>query len=273
MSQRIAVIGTGGTISTPGRHDLDLHEYGEFSRPMQVDKLLERFAALLAGYDLLPVRLCAIDSVEMDPHLWLELHRCITATVSGDPSVAGVVVTHGTSSLEETAYFLQLSLKVRVPVVLVGAQRPPHAASSDAGMNILNAVRVALAPAARDSGVLVVMNDEVLSARDVTKSANFSLHAFRVPDHGMLGSVDADGHVAMYQRPLRRHAPDTEFLLDGLDVLPPVEIVYSYVGASGQTVTALVEGGCKGIVFAGMPPGRAAPAQDVELAELRAAAS
>ncbi len=266
MSQRIAVIGTGGSISTPARHDLDLHEYGEFSRPLQVDELLERFASMLPGYELLPVRFRAIDSVVMDPPLWLELHRCITETVSGDAAIVGVVVTHGTSSLEETAYFLHLSLKVRVPVVLVGAQRPPQGASSDAGLNLLNALRVALAPAAQDSGVLVVMNDEVHSAREVSKSANYSLHAFRAPDLGMLGSVDADGQVAMYRRPLRRHAPFTEFAVDGLGVLPVVEIVYSYAGASGRTVTALVEGGCRGIVFAGMPPGRAAPAQDIELA-------
>jgi L-asparaginase len=271
MAPRIAVIGTGGTISTPARHDLDAYEYGEFSKPMEVDELLDRFSRVLVGYELLPVRFRAIDSVDMNPPIWLDLNRQITETVANDESIVGVVVTHGTSTLEETAYFLHLTLKVPVPVIIVGAQRPPHAASSDTGINLLNALRVAAAPAARDSGVLVVMNDEVHSARDVAKSANFSLHAFRTPDFGMLGSVDPDGNVAMYRRPLRRHAPDTEFEISRLDDLPMVEIVYSYAGASGRPVAALVEDGCRGIVFAGMPPGRASPAQSVELA--RAASS
>jgi L-asparaginase len=271
MSPRIAVIGTGGTISTPARNDLDVWEYGEHAKPMQVDELLGRFSCVLVGYELLPVSFRAIDSVDMDPPIWLDLYRHITATVARDDSIVGVVVTHGTSTLEETAYFLQLTLKVQVPVILVGAQRPPDAVSSDTGINLLNALRVAAAPVARNSGVLVVMNDEVHSARDLVKSSNFSLHAFRTPDFGMLGCVDPDGTVAMYRRPLRRHAPDTEFDIGALDTLPAVEIVYSYAGASGRPIAALVEDGCRGIVLAGMPPGRASPAQSVELT--RAAAN
>jgi L-asparaginase len=266
MAPRIAVIGTGGTISTPARHDLDAWEYGQFSKPMEVDELLDRFARVLVGHELLPVRFRAIDSVDMSPSVWLELNRRITETVASDDSIVGVVVTHGTSTLEETAYFLHLALKVRVPVVVVGAQRPPHAVSSDTGINLLNALRVAAAPAARDAGVLVVMNDEVHSARDVVKSSNFGLQAFRSPDFGGLGGIDPDGNVVMYRRPLRRHAPATEFDVGGLDELPMVEIVYSYAGASGRPVAALVEDGCRGIVFAGMPPGRASPAQSAELA-------
>jgi L-asparaginase len=266
MSPRIAVIGTGGSISTPARHELDMHEYGEHAEPLEIDELLDRFSRVLSGYVLLPVRFRAIDSVAMDPPTWLDLHRCITETAEADDSIVGIVVTHGTSTLEETAYFLHLTLQVRVPVVLVGSQRPPHALSSDAGINLLNALRVAAAPAARESGVLVVMNDEVHCARDVAKCANFSLQAFRTPDFGMLGSVEPDGHVAMYRRPTRRHAPGTEFDVSGLDELPAVEIIYSYAGASGRPVAALVDEGCRGIVFAGMPPGRASPAQSAELA-------
>ena len=266
MSRRIAVIGTGGTISTPARHDLDMHEYGEFSKPMQVDELLAGFSRVLAEYEVLPMHFRAMDSAVMDPPMWLDLNRHITRAVASDDSIAGVVVTHGTSTLEETAYFLHLTLKVRVPVVVVGALRPPQAVSSDTGINLLNAVRVAAAPAARDLGVLVVMNEEVHSARDVAKTSNFALQAFRALDSGMLGNVDPDGGIAIYRRPLRRHAPDTEFDVTGLDDLPMVEIVYSYAGASGVPVSALVEAGCRGIVFAGMPPGRASPAQSAELA-------
>lgn len=266
MARRIAVIGTGGTISTPGRHDLDMHEYGEFSKPAPIEALLARFPGVLDGFEVLPVPFRAMDSALMDPRVWLDLGRHVARVVANDPSLTGVVVTHGTSTIEETAYFLHLTLKVRVPVVLVGAQRPPNVLSSDAGLNLLNALRVAAAPAARDLGVLVVMNDEVHSARDVAKLSNFGLQAFRSPDLGVLGHVDPDGEIALYRRPVRRHAPDTEFDVSGLDELPMVEIVYCYAGASGVPVAALVGSGCRGIVFAGMPPGRASSAQSTELA-------
>ncbi len=266
MPGRIAVIGTGGTISTPARGELDMHEYGEFARPLEVDALLAGFSRVLAGHEPLAMPFRAMDSALMDPPTWLELHRHVTRAAGSDESIAGVVVTHGTSTLEETAYFLHLTLKVRLPVVLVGSQRPLHALGSDAGNNLLDALRVAGSPAARGLGVLVVMNGEIHSAREVAKSSNFSLQAFRTPDYGILGRVEPDGTVAIYRRPARRHAPDTEFDVGARDDLPAVEIVYSYAGASGLPVAALVEGGCRGIVFAGMPPGRASPAQSVELA-------
>jgi L-asparaginase len=265
MTARIAVIGTGGSISTPARHDLDLYEYGQFSEPLQVDELMARFAPLLAGYSLLPVRFKAVDSVVMDSTLWLELHRQITETVEQDGRLDGVVVTHGTSSLEETAYFLQLTLRVQIPVVLVAAQRPPQAMGSDAGINLLNAVRVAASSAVAGAGVLVVINDEVHSAREVVKCSNFSLQAFQSPNFGTLGCVDPDGRVSLYRRPVRRHAPNVEFDIRGRVSLPEVEIVYCYAGASGRPIAALVAEGCPGLVFAGMPPGRASPAQEIEL--------
>jgi L-asparaginase len=266
MASRIAVIGTGGTISTPSRDALDLHEYGESSKPMQVDELLNHFAGFLLDHELIGVPWRAIDSVDMHPTMWLDLQRRISETVARDDSIVGVVVTHGTSTLEETAYFLHLTLRVQVPVVIVGAQRPAGAISSDAAINLVNALRVAASPQARATGVLVVMNNEVHSARDVTKASNFSLEAFRSTDFGPLGAIDADGHVTIYRRPVRRHAPSCEFEVSELDQLPLVEIVYSYAGASGRPISALVEEGARGIVGAGMPPGRASPAQKVELA-------
>jgi L-asparaginase len=266
MARRIAVIGTGGTISTRARHDLDLFEYGEHSSPISVEEVVAEFAGVLSGYEVFPIAFQAIDSAIMDPPVWLDLHRHITQAVAGDASIAGVVVTHGTSTLEETVYFLYLTLKVHVPVVLVGAQRPLRGLGSDAGVNLLDALRVAAASAARGLGVLVVTNGEIQCARDITKSSNFSLDAFRTPAFGILGNVDPDGSVAIYRRPARRHAPDTEFDVSAVRELPSVEIVYCYAGASGAPVAALVAAGCDGIVFAGMPPGRASPAQKTELA-------
>src|SRR4051812_26334737 len=114
LAPRIAVIGTGGSLSTPGRHALDLFEYGEFSKPVEVDELLGMFAGVLSEFDLVPVGFCAIDSAAADPALWLDLNRQISRTVASDPSIAGIVITHGTSALEETAYFLHLTVKVDV---------------------------------------------------------------------------------------------------------------------------------------------------------------
>src|SRR5688500_2819036 len=156
---KIAVIGTGGSIATPGRHELDLSEYGQFSKPVQVDELLARFAPALKGFELVPVRFRAIDSAAADPTFWLDLNREVGRAAR--EGAAGIVVTHGTSTLEETAYFLHLAAKVPVPVVVVGAQRPPNGLGSDAGINLLNAIRVAASPAARGLGALVAMSDEV----------------------------------------------------------------------------------------------------------------
>ena len=198
---------------------------------------------------------------------WLALHRTISDVVKGDRDISGVVVTHGTATIEETGYFLHLTLKLDRPVVLVGSQRPPNGLSSDAGLNLVNAARVAASAEARGLGVLVALNDEVHCAREVTKSSNFRLHAFRTPDVGALGSADPDGSVSIYRRPTRRHTEATEFDVAGLTELPRVDIIYSHVGADGMLIAAAVEGGSKGIVIAGMPPGRQPPAQHRALVE------
>ena len=263
---RIAIVGTGGSIATPARDALDLHEYGQHANPMPLDDVLRRFAAILEPFDIVPVPFRSIDSVDADPSFWLELCRTVER-VAADASVDGIVITHGTSTLEETAYFLHLAAKVGVPTVVVGAQRPPNGLGTDAGSNLLDALRVAAAPCARGAGVLVVMNDEVHCARDVTKASNFRLDAFRTPEFGALGHVDPDGTVMLYRRPVRRHAPDSEFDVAQLGQLPVVEIVYGYAGASGRAIDAFVAAGVRGIVVAGMPPGRASPAQRTALVQ------
>ena len=258
---RIAVIGTGGSISTPARHSLDLFEYGDYGKVIEVDELLALFPVIGSQFDVIPVRFRALNSCAISPEDWLDLNRKVSEVVEGDPTIVGVVVSHGTATLEETSYFLHLGLKTNVPVVVVGSQRPPNALGSDAGINLVNALRVAASTAARGLGVLVVMNDEVQSAREVTKAANFRLHAFRSPDCGVLGYADPDGTVAIYRRPTRRHAPNTEFEVRNLKHLPPVEIVYSYAGVDGRLIEAAVKNGNKGIIVAGMPPGLTSPAQ------------
>ena len=266
---RVAFIGTGGSISTVGRHSLDLFEYGYFGRTLQVDELLSMFPEVRQVVEAVPIRFRNLLSTAVSPSDWLELVPLIHQTAAADPPPAGIVVTHGTATLEETAYFLSLTLKTSVPVVLVGAQRPPNGLSTDAGLNLVNAARVAASPASRGRGVLVLLNDEIQAAREVTKTSTYRLETFRSPDLGMLGYADPDGRVIYYRSPERRHAPDTEFEVANLQELPRVDIVYSYAGSDGAQVEALVERGARGLVSAGLPPGRLTPAELRALTEAR----
>ena len=171
------------------------------------------------------------------------------------------MVTHGTATLEETAYFLNLTLKTAIPVVLVGAQRPKNALGSDAGPNLVNAVQVAGSKEARGLGVLVMLNEEIQAAREVTKTSTHRLETFRSPDLGMLGYADPDGRVEIYRRPARCHAPDTEFDVSELETLPRVDIAASYAGADEAAIAAFVAAGARGIVLSSVAPGLVTPAQ------------
>lgn len=260
-SPRVAVIGTGGTISTLGRHRLDYVEYSDFGQRLEVDDLLARFPELAQAADLAPIRFRAVASTAIGPADWLELNELVHRVAAQERPPNGIVITHGTATLEETAYFLNLVLTVGLPVVLVGAQRPPNSLSSDAAMNLLGAVRVAASDVARGLGVLAVLNDEVQAAREVTKGSTYRLETFRSPDLGMLGYADADGRVVIYRAPVRRHAPDAMVDVRGRSSLPRVDIAYSYAGADGTVIDALVAAGAEGIVCASMAPGLVTPAE------------
>ena len=252
---RVAVIGTGGTISSIGRDRLDVWEYMDFGQKVGPKDLLARFPEIADAAEIVPVPFRSVGSASIGPADWLLLVEAIHDAVVRDPELAGVVITHGTATLEETAYFLNLTVGVAVPVVVVGAQRPASGLSTDAGMNLVGAVRVAAAPEARGLGVLVVMNDEIQAAREVTKTSTLRLETFRSADLGMLGYADPDGRVALYRRPARRHAPDTEFDVRGRRELPRVDVAYSYAGADGAAIDAFVAVGARGIVSASLAPG------------------
>src|SRR5262245_41070188 len=182
--KRIAVVGTGGTVSFAGRHTLDLYEYVDHGRCQEPTELVTRFPELAAEAEVLPVAYRAIPSSAVTPRDWLALVALVHDLAEREARLDGVVLTHGTATLEETAYFLNLTLGLELPVVLVGAQRPSNALSSDAGRNLVHAVRVAASPQARGLGVLVVLNDEIHAAREVTKTSTYRLHAFRSPGLG-----------------------------------------------------------------------------------------
>jgi L-asparaginase len=165
------------------------------------------------------------------------------------------VITHGTATLEETGYFLHLTVKSDRPVVLTGAMRPPSALGTDADLNLLDAIRLAACPEAAGRGVLTVLNSEIQSARDVTKTNAFRVNTFGSRDFGCLGYVDADGQVLFYRDVTRLHTRATPFDVRGVQALPRVDIVYAYAGADGVLIDALRERGTDGLVLVGFGGG------------------
>ena len=266
---RIALIGTGGTISSIGRDSLDLWEYMDTGIKAEPDELLVRFPEATTTAEIIPVRFRAMSSAAVSSGDWLALDAAVHDAAAREKPLDGVVITHGTATLEETAYFLNLSLKVEATVVIVGSQRPASGLSSDAGLNLLNAVRVAGSREARGLGVLVLLNDEIQAAREVTKSSTLRLETFRSHDLGMLGYADPDGRVAIYRKPARRHAPATEFDVRGRTELPRVDIVTSYAGADGAAIHAFVAAGARAIVSASLAPGVTTAAETDALLEAR----
>jgi len=255
---KVAFVGTGGTIASLGTGPLDLQNYGATGHVMHADAILARWPETALVADVIAVPYRNIPSTGIGYDDWRALVTLCDGLMAEHPDLAGIVIGHGTATLEETAYFLNLTVKVPVPVVLVGAQRPSSALSSDAGLNLVNAIRVAACPEARGMGVLVVLNDEIQAAREVTKTSTTRLQTFRSPDFGMLGHADGDA-IAFYRRPLRRRAPDTEFDIRDLDALPRVDIAYAYAGGDGTAVRAFVAAGAQGIVSAGFAPGFSPP--------------
>ena len=257
---RIAVIPTGGTIDSLGTDRLDLAWYNEAGKRLEAGALLGRIPELATVARVEEVAFRRLPSHALTAADWLDLVRETQALLTGD--VDGVVITHGTNTLEETAWFLNLTLKTDKPVVVVGAMRPASALSADGDLNLLSAVRVASAPQSRGLGCLVVMNDTIFAARDVTKTATYRVNAFQSRDLGPLGFADADGGVVYYHQPLRKHTLDTEFDVGSARSLPRVDVVLSHVDADGTMIEAAARAGARGIVSASTGAGRPTPAED-----------
>lgn len=267
---KIAFVGTGGTIASLGAGPLDLQDYGATGQVMHADAILAHWPQAAQVADVIAVPYRNIPSPAIDFADWRALVALCDRLVAEHRDLAGIVIGHGTATLEETAYVLGLTLKVGVPVVLVGAQRPSSALSSDAGLNLVNAIRVAASPDACGLGVLVVLNDEIHAAREVTKTSTLRMQTFRTPDFGALGHADGDA-VVFYRRPVRRTAPDTPFDIRNLAALPRVDIAYAYAGGDGTAVRAFMAAGAQGIVSAGFAPGYAPPGDVTALKEAVAA--
>lgn len=183
------------------------------------------------------------------------------------PDIDGAVLIQGTNNLEETSFFLHLALAVEKPVVVTGAQRPFTALSTDGPANLIDAVRVATTPAAKDKGVLVVANNEIHAGRDVTKTSTYRLHTFRSRDFGPIGFADAD-RIVFYRIPVRVNAAAEVFRLATLPDIPRVDVLYVHAGVNGDMARAAVGLGAKGLVIAGSGAGSTAEMRDT-LRELR----
>ncbi|SPB18589.1 L-asparaginase II [Caballeronia novacaledonica] len=242
---RIAVLATGGTIA--GSAGDASKTAGYKAGVVGVDKLLEAVPALGAVARIHAEQIASIDSKDMSAALWTTLASRINELLAQD-DIDGVVITHGTDTLEETAYLLHLTVKSAKPVVLTAAMRPSTALSADGPLNLLNAVTVAASKDAAGKGVLVAFNNQIHSARDVTKTSTYAVDAFRSPETGALGFVQ-DGRVEFQRTVVRPHTASSEFSV--ADQWPMVEIVASYADASRVMVDALVAAGVRGIVVAG----------------------
>ncbi|WP_350029603.1 asparaginase [Caballeronia sp. ATUFL_M1_KS5A] len=242
---RVAVLATGGTIA--GQAGDSSKTAGYKAGVVGVDKLLDAVPALGSIARIHAEQIASIDSKDMSAALWTQLARRIDELLAQD-DIDGVVVTHGTDTLEETAYLLHLTVKSAKPVVLTAAMRPSTALSADGPLNLLNAVTVAASKDAAGKGVLVAFNNQIHSARDVTKTSTYAVDAFRSPETGVLGFVQ-DGRVEFQRTVVRAHTVASEFAV--ADRWPMVEIVASYADVSRVTVDALVAAGVRGIVVAG----------------------
>ncbi|MDE0030385.1 MAG: asparaginase [Deltaproteobacteria bacterium] len=258
---RIALILTGGTIDSVGADRLDLAWYIENNKRLGDGELVGSVPELAGIAEVEQVPFRRLPSHALVDRDWLDLAELLHGIFERGEA-DGAVITHGTNTLEETAYFLNLVLKTDRPVVLVGSMRPASALGADGYLNLLNAVRVAAEPSSRGQGVLAVMNDRIYGARDLTKTATYRVEAFQGRDLGPLGFADADGSVRYYHRTVMPHTIATEFDVSGLESLPRVDVVVSHAGADGAVIDACVAAGARGIVCAATGAGRPTPAQD-----------
>ena len=238
---RVFLFATGGTISnrTGGRLTVEelIKSVPNLERRVKAEG--EQFTNVASG------------AITMDQ--WLSLAQKINDKLKKEPDLAGIVVTSGTDTLEELAFFLHLTVRDSRPVVVVGSMRNPSTTGYEGVANLEDAFIVAADPAAREMGTLVVLNDEINSAREVTKTDSRLLSTFSSRDYGVLGTVF--DRVAIFRRPVRRHSAKSEFDVAAITSLPRVDVILTYQGAPGDLIKAAVDNGAKGVVIAGVGAG------------------
>ena len=261
----VVILATGGTIAGTGATSTTT--VGYTAAKIGVEALIEAVPEMKKVAHVRGEQVMQIASENMNNEAWLKLAKRINVLLA-QSDVDGIVVTHGTDTIEETAYFLNLVVKSRKPVVIVGSMRPATAISADGPMNLYNSVMLAGSPEAVGKGVLVAMNDQINGAREVTKTNTTTLDTFKSQELGVLGYIQG-GKPFFYRQSTRLHTADTHFDVSALDALPQVDIVYSYANVNPVALNALVAAGAKGIVHAGVGNGSLAATMTPALVEAR----
>lgn len=259
---KVVILATGGTIA--GSTDSKLATTGYTAGVLGVEVLIQAVPELKELADITGEQIANVDSSNMTDAIWLKLAKRCNELLG---KVDGIVITHGTDTMEETAFFLNLVVKSDKPVVLVGAMRPATAISADGPKNLYNAVALAANANAKGKGVMIAMNDKILGARDAQKTHTLNVSAF---DFGNLGYI-VDGKVFFENANLKTHTKKAEFDVSKLKSLPKVDILYTYSNdGSAVAAKALFENGTKGIIVAGSGAGSIHTAQKEVLKELLA---
>jgi L-asparaginase len=247
---RVRVLATGGTIAGAQASATD---YGYKSGAYDVNSLLSAVPNLDKLATITGEQVANIGSQDMNDEVWLKLARRVNEVLSASDT-DGVLITHGTDTLEETSYFLSLVTKSDKPVVMVGSMRPATAISADGPGNIYNGVAVVADPKARGRGTLVCLNDEIHYARNVVKTDTTSVQTFKSLNRGPAGLVHT-GKIEWFQGMDRKLGRASEFSLDGIDKLPRVDVIYAHANMSADLIDAAVRGGAQGLVVAGVGDG------------------
>jgi L-asparaginase len=246
----IRVLATGGTIA--GAH-VSATGYGYKSGAYDVGLLLSAVPNLDKLAVITGEQVASIGSQDMSDAIWLKLAKRVNAVLA-DPGTDGVLITHGTDTLEETSYFLTLVTRSDKPVVMVGSMRPATAVSADGPGNIYNGVAVAANPGAKGKGTLVVLNDEIHYARNVVKTSTTSVQTFQSINRGPAGVVHT-GKIRWFEPMDRKIGSSTGLQIDDLDELPRVDVIYAHANMSADLIEAAISSGAQGLVIAGVGDG------------------
>ncbi|MBR8463700.1 type II asparaginase [Campylobacter sp. faydin G-24] len=250
----IYILATGGTIAGGGAGELGTNYT---SGTVTVDKLIAAVPKINEIATIKGEQISQIGSQEMNNEVWLKLGKRVNELLNSGKA-DGIVITHGTDTMEETAYFLDLVVKSDKPIAMVGAMRNSDSLSADGPLNLFNAVNVAMSKDSVGKGVVVVMNDEIHAAREVTKTNTSSVDTFKSPNTGKIGTVFY-GNVKYYMQPTRKHTVNSAFDITKIKELPRVDIIYSHSNDNPDFINLAVKNGAKGIINAGMGNGNPFP--------------
>jgi L-asparaginase len=255
---RIVILATGGTIAGAAASETDA---GYQSGAVGVDILIQAVPQMTDLAEVTGEQIASIGSQDMNDEVWLKLAKRVNELLASS-AVDGVVITHGTDTMEETSYFLHLVVKSDKPVVMTGSMRPSTAMSADGPLNIYNAVGIAADPKSRGRGVLVTVDDDIHSAHDVVKTHTTDVGTFSSGEPGLVGAV-LFGVSTWFRTPVAVHTKNSELGIGDGKALPRVDIIYAHANMSPDLITSAAKNGAKGLIIAGVGDGNmTAPAAE-----------